>query len=348
MVVSLPDHRPERIPTKSMTPVQLYNPLDNIGTLDELCFLSGADRPTDVTLSVFPEWIMDRFELHDKQFKLMDRTKQIPYKNLTLPCSPAVKDAFERLEEEVKATFEGGYEAIKAFDPHKLFIWVSKITYGTMYHDLRMEMLASRKRGLEVNLSAVLKERLALFHLMLRSFIAPITFVGDLRPWSTTIVRLKYSKDIFNYRDDPVNLIFSLGMNGFGILTCLMDNGTVSKEHQRLIDMIGDTELHPIQFEELCARMQYSAYLLVRKPSYRTRETGTSLEIKALPIVDDGKTPVFKPWEDQAFATVLAGYFKPWGLSSADIHRPPNSPISFLENEVNYAFIPPESIKLPY
>lgn len=348
MGITLPHSRHERIPTNTMTPVQLFKPLENIGSADEVCFLSGDDLPAKETLSVFPEWLMERFELHDKQFKLMDRSKQLPYKDLTLPCSPTVKQAFDELELEVKAAFEGGYEAIKALDPHKLFIWVGKITYGALYHDLRIEMQASKKRGLDANLSAALKERLGLFHLMLRSFIDPITFVGDLRPWSTTIVRLKYSKDIFNYRDDPVNLIFSLGMNGFGIITCLLDNGTVSKEHQRLIEMIGDTVLHPIQFEELCARMQYSAYLLARKPTYLTRETGTGLEIKAQPIVEDGKTPVFKPWDDGAFATVLAGYFKPWGLSSKDIHRPPNAPISFLENEVNYEFIPPESIKLPF
>jgi hypothetical protein len=143
-------------------------------------------------------------------------------------------------------------------------------------------------------------------------------------------------------------MIFSLGVNGFGIIGCLLDNGTVIKEHQYLVDKIGDTVLHPIQFQELCGRFQYSSYLLDCKPTYRIQETESGWDIEALPIVSDGKTFVFDRWKEDTFATVLEGYFKPWGLTKKDIFKPPNSPISFLENEVTHEFMFPENIELPF
>jgi len=328
--------------------VQLYNPLENLHLDDDTCFLSGEDLLTKETLTIFPEWMMDRFGLRNQQFKMMDKKSEVSYEDLNLPCSPAVKQKFEELEKELETAFEGGYEAIKAFDSQKLFIWMGKIVYGILHHDLVIEKKLKQAQGLEMRMSPVLKERLGLFHLMLQSFIAPITFIGDLRPWSVSVVPLKYSKDILNYRDDSVNMIFSLGVNGFGIIGCLLDNGTVVKEHQYLVDKIGDAVLHPIQFQELCARFQYSSYLLDCKPTYRIQETESGWEIEALPIVSDGKTFVFDRWKEDTFATVLEGYFKPWGLTKKDIIKPPNSPISFLENEVTHEFILPENIQLPF
>lgn len=328
--------------------IQLFNPLENLHLNDNTCFLSGEDLTTPEALSIFPEWMMDRFGLREKRFKMMDKMNEVAYKDLNLPCSIAVKEKFEALEKEVETAFNEGYEAVKAFDSHKLFIWMSKIVYGILYHDLVIEKKVKERQSSEMSISPILQERFGLFHLFLQSFIAPITFTGDLRPWSISVVRLKYSKDICNYRDDSVNMIFSLGVNGFGIIGCLLDNGTVVKEYQPLIDKIGDTVLHPVQFEELCARFQYSSYLLDYKPTYRMKETEDSWVVEALPIVSDGKTPVFDKWDEDTFATVLEGYFKPWGLTKKEIITPPNSPISFLENEVTHQFISPESVKLPF
>lgn len=322
--------------------------INNLNFDENTCFLSGEDISTKETLSIFPEWVMDRFGMRELQFKMMDKANEVSYEDLVLPCSSAVKQKFEELEKEVKAAFEGGYEAINTVDSYKLFIWMGKIVYGILYHDLIIEKRAQKNKSSEMNISPILQERFRLFHLMLQSFISPITFTGKLRPWSVSIVRVKYSKDICNYRDDTVNLVFSLGINGFGIIGCLMDNGAVVKEQQHIIDKIGDTVLHPIQFEELCARFQYSRYLLAHKPSYHIQETNSGLEIETLPIVLDEKIPVFDKWDEVMFASLLEGYFKPWGLTKKEIITPPNSPISFLENEVTYQFISPESIQLPF
>lgn len=324
--------------------IQLYNPFDNLHFDNYTCFLSGEDVRLTDKLSVFPEWFMERYELTEKRMRMMDKINEIAYSDLVLPCSPDVKVKFDELELEIKAAFEAGYEAVKQLDSYKLFIWMGKIVYGILYHDLRIEQKIKARQSAELNLADALKERYSIFHLFLQSFIAPIKFVGNLKPWTVTVVQLNYSKDICNYRDDAVNMMFSLGTNKFGLIGCLLDNETVVKEHQSLLDKIGDTSLHAIQFEELCAKFQYSSYLLDYNPKYRIRQNGDYYEIESLPIESDGTTPIFDQWNDDTFATVLEGYFKPWGLAKKDIYNPPNSPISFLEDEVNYTFIRPETI----
>ena len=63
------------------------------------------------------------------------------------------------------------------------------------------------RQGEDFGLSVTLRERFGHFHLMLQSLIEPISFVGK-KPWSIAVFPLKYSADIFSYRDDAVNLMF--------------------------------------------------------------------------------------------------------------------------------------------
>jgi hypothetical protein len=48
------------------------------------------------------------------------------------------------------------------------------------------------------------------------------------------------------------------------------------------------------------------------------------------------------------FAQVLAGYWEPWGYTKNEIITPPDSPLSFLENDFTHQFIEPESVTLPF
>src|SRR6185312_2209745 len=113
----------------------------------------------------------------------------------------------------------------------------------------------------DFTLSPALKKRFSKFHLMLQSLLVPMEFTF-VKPWSMAIVKVKYSKDGFNYKDEPTNQHFSLGMNGFGIVACLQDNGAVLEKEKEILEKAGERVLHPIQFEELAARFLYRNYLL--------------------------------------------------------------------------------------
>jgi hypothetical protein len=331
-------------------PISLFNPFETLHLNSATCFLTGTDLTSaDEQITVFPGWILDRFSLREKKFRMMDQVTGIRYDDLKLPASPEVKKAFEILDKEIKEAFDGGYEEVKKLPEERLFLWMARLVYGVVYHDLCLQINRSAKKDKEkeFRLSALLRERFGKLHLMMQSLLVPMDF-ETLKPWSIRIVRLKYSKDTFNYKDEPTNLNFSLGLNGFGIVACLQDNGAVGASQQDIINKISDKILHPIQFEELCARFLYANYLMKRRAQHIIQPTEEKVIIGSVPLTDTPDDPLFGWWDDNMFAQVLAGYWEPWGLVKSDIITLPDAPISFLENDFTHEFIDPESVKLPF
>lgn len=328
----------------------LFNPFETLYFNPQTCFLTGEDLQSgEEEVCIFPDWILDRFSLRNKKLKMMDQVTGIRYEDLKLPCSVLVKDALNILDEEIKEAFIEGYEAVKRIAEERMFLWMGKLVYGVLYHDLNLEIKRSYKNPKlkEFKLSPLLKERFAKFHLMLQSLVVPMEFKG-LEPWSIEVVKLKYSQDTFNYKDEPTNLNFSLGMNGFGIIACLQDNGAIGKKQHDILQKISDKILHPIQFEELCARFLYSNYLFKKRPQHIIEVKEEKVIIESLPIIETPAEPAFGAWDEKMFAGVLADYWEPWGFTKNEIITPPDSPISFLENDYTHEFLEPDSIKLPF
>ncbi len=328
---------------------QLYNPFENMNFDVETCFLSGVSLSDLATqkITVFPQWIIERFQLDDKRFKLMNSVSAIPYSKFYLPACQAVIDAMNKLDDEIQKAFNKGYDKVKELPEEKLFLWSARMIYGVLYHDLKLEQDNHQRQNSEFKLSHQLSERFALFHLMIQALITPINF-GQPKPWSIVVVKLKYSKDIFNYYDDTVRLVFTLGLNDLGIIAIMQDGGFVKRHEQPLLNKINTAVLHPIQFEELKARFIYYNYLLQIKPCFDFKENKSQILINTLPHAVKENTPVFASWDDNMFADVLTEFWKPWGFQKKDIRTAPNAPISFLENERTYAFISPESIDQPF
>ncbi|MCC7050738.1 MAG: hypothetical protein IT239_03025 [Bacteroidia bacterium] len=331
-------------------PVQFFDPFDTIYLDEKTCFLTGEDLSKtneEETINVFPLWLMERYNLYDKKFKMLDGTTAIYHKDLKLPCSLLVKEAYYKLDEEIKSAFTKGYESIKNISEEKLFWWLGKIIYGILYNDLIADKKKAELCGDEFELSPLLKERFRIFHLMLQSIVSPVYF-SDQKPWSILVVKTKYSQDIFNYREDAVNLISSISVNGFGIVACLQDNEIIKSELTNLLEKITDKELHPIQFEELYARFIYTKYLLQYKPKYKIEPYKNGLSINGLSFEVSNNKSLFAAWDNTMYAQVLTEYWKPWGFTMKEVVSPPNPPISFLEDEITYQVIDANTIELPY
>ncbi|MFA5620336.1 MAG: hypothetical protein WDA08_08535 [Weeksellaceae bacterium] len=329
--------------------LQLYNPFENLHFEDDTCFLSGEDLShSNQKITVFPEWLLDRFDYRQRKFEMMDQVNSTTYGELKIPCSPRVQQAFDALDEEVKSAFDKGYDGMIALDEQRLFLWMGRMVYGVLYNEILLEKKTAEKQEKEFGLSETLTKRYAIFHLMLQSLISPVNFSEGLKPWSISIVRLKYSQEVFNHRDDAVNLIFSLGINGFGMIGCLQDNGILKKEYQEILNKTKGKTLHPIQFEEICAKFLYSNYLLNYTRNYSISGDGKSIAIEALPIVPENGKPIFKPWKNKMFSQVLQDYWSPWGFTDKEVVDVQGIPVTFLENAYTYELIDPDSIRLPF
>jgi hypothetical protein len=322
-------------------PLSLYNPFGNFTFSENECFLSGQKIENILEISVFPEWIMNRYSLHEKTMTMLAENV-VKYADIKVPCAPQVIEKINILENDIQKAFEAGYDEVIKIPELNLFQWMAKIMYGILYNDIVHGIQANRSKDKEFKLSPLLTKKFANLHLMLQSMVLPMKF-NQFTPWSITIVRVNYSQDIFNYKDETKNINFSLGMNGFGIVACLQDNGENKKHHQDLLNKIDSKTLHPIQFEELWSRFLYSNYLLNTSIDYKYDVSGEMVEVELIPLNDN--MPLFGKWDDKTFSQVLANYWKPWGLTTRDIYSFPISPISYLEDEYTNEFIDPETIK---
>ncbi len=307
----------------------------------EKCFFTGKDITESDRISVFPEWVLERYQLADKYMGMLNWNR-VKYGELFLPCHPGAKENIEDHERKIQKAFEEGFDAVVNLNPDDIFLWMSRLLLGILYQDISYTKELARKRNRPFALSPLLTRKYRDLHFMMQAIVTPVRWTE--RPYSLVIKKLRYSKDIFNFRDETKNQNFSLGMNGFGLIACLQDRGQNMDYHQHLLEKMGDTSLHAIQFEELCARFIYSNYLLNEDNGWNT-------------VFENGEyvmTPVnakpanrFANWDDKMFASVLEDYFKPWGIEPKDIYTAPDSPLSFLINENNNEFIWPEEISLP-
>lgn len=322
-----------------------FNPFEDLIFDERFCFLTGD--LTNEKITVFPDWLMEHFKFGEDSIEMIDKSRKYTYRDLQLPVSARVKKAFENLEDTIKAAYQGGFEAMNALDDHLLFLWIGKIVYGLLYLEMRHEQNQLLRIGENFDLSPTLRERFGNFHLMLLSIIEPVTFSGQ-KPWSIVVFPLKYSADIFSFRDDPINLLFSFGVNKFGIIACLQDNGVISEKEKDILEKIKGHTLHPIQFEELYARFHYSDYILQYAPKYRIETAENKVIIQGFTTIATEERPLFGFWDEDIFAQLLSNYWSVYGLQREDILQFQKPIVSFLEKPYTKEFILPESIDLPY
>ena len=325
--------------------LKLFNPFEDLIFGEQFCFLTG--ELTTEKMTVFPEWLMQHFKFDTDRIEMMDKSKSYVYADLHLPCAPRVKKAFDELDVKIKEAYDKGYEGMSALDEHLLFLWTGRMVYGLLYYEMQYESNRMLKMGRDFNLSPMLRERFGNFHLMQQSIVKPAAFVGK-KPWSIAVFPLKYSADIFSYRDDAVNLLFSFGVNGFGYIACLQDNGVIGEKQQEILGKMKGHILHPVQFEELYARFHYSDYILQYKPEYKIESKENSVTIESLPMTSNTGRPLFGFWDQDLFAQLLANYWQVYGIQKEDIIKFQKPFLSFLENPYTQEFVDPESISLPF
>src|SRR5690606_27591087 len=158
----------------------------------------------------------------------------VKYNSITMPCAPEVIEKLNNLETDIQTAFETGYEAVKKLSEIKLFQWMAKLMYGVLYNDIVHGINHLMGKDKTFTLSPLLTKKFSNLHFMLQSLIRPMEFINFL-PWSISILKINYSKDVFNYKDETKNINFSLGMNGFGIVACLQDNGENKKHYSDLL-----------------------------------------------------------------------------------------------------------------
>lgn len=311
---------------------KLYNPFVDFKFDQSTCFLTGETLSSDEErIQVFPVWMMQSFDLEEKPFKLLDES-MITYKKLQLPCSLGASLHMEKVEKEVEEAMKTGYDAVSQLDQITLFQWISKILYGVVFNEIQVGIRQSMLTGEEMNFSQALVHKFRNLHAMMQSLYIPMEF-EHRNPFDIRVFPVNNASDTFLYRDEINTLIFSLRMGDFAIIATLQDNGTNAIYHEDALQNIGGQVLHPIQFEEICARYFYSAYLFNRLPEYTYMETPLAVFVEPMPLNDWTLKPIFDNWQVKTYGQVLENFWKPWGHTLFEIIKDPEHPMTFLTDE---------------
>jgi hypothetical protein len=272
---------------------------------------------------------MSRHNLADQPFKMLDESLST-YKDLKMPCSASVNEQFiEPLEAVIAAAFEDGYKALKDIDEVKLFQWAGKLLYGIVFNEIQSGIRQQHAQGQEFNISQALIHKFSNLHLMLQSIYLPVVF-EEFKPFSLFLFKVDNAEDEFLYRDEINTLTFSVRMKDFGLIVCLQDNGANRNYHKEILEKMEGQTLHPIQFEELNARVFYSAYLFNRLPEYNVLPAGGETYIEAMPLRGMSSKPLFDLWQNKTYGQVLENFWKKWGFLLLEIIKDPENPMSFL------------------
>lgn len=310
----------------------LYNPFLDFKFDNDTCFLSGqALKSRDEQIQVFPLWMMRQFDLEEKPFKMLDENI-VTYKALKLPCSADTAALFEQLEAEVEKAMQQGYDAVKQLSQVQLFQWVAKILYGVVFNEIQSGVRQAMLSGEPMNFSQALVHKFRNLHFMLQSIRTAMEF-EHRNPFSVLILPVDNATENFNYRDEINTLIFSFRMNDFAIIATLQDNGTHAIYHEEVLQAVANQRLHPIQFEEICARYFYSAYLFNRLPEYTYMETPGKVYVEPMPLNDWTMKPIFDNWQVKTYGQVLENFWKPWGFTLFEIIKNPDNPMSFIRDD---------------
>jgi hypothetical protein len=324
---------------------KLYQPFEKFNFSNNNCFLTGKQlQSPEEKVQVFPAWLMSRYNLHDQPFKLLDES-MATYKDLKIPCATHVNEQYlEPLEAEVAQAFDGGFEGVKAIDELKLFQWSGKLLYGIIFNEIQAAIRQSHAQGEEFNISQSIIHKFSNLHLMLQGLNLPLVLDG-FKPFSIFLFKVNNPENEFAYRDEINTLTFSIRLKDFGLIISLQDNGANRRYHSHILSKIEGQTLHPIQFEEFCGRIFYSAYLFNRLPEYNILPVGDEIYIEAMSLKGMSVKPLFDDWLGKTYGQVLENFWKRWGFLLLEIIKNPEHPMSFLVDKDDN-FIPAESIEL--
>ena len=146
----------------------LYQPFKNFSFDNKNCFLSGEPVNSQEPISVFPEWIIQEYDLLNRPFKMLDES-MISYGDIVLPVSIATKNILNDLETRVEVALKKGYSGIGELPEMDLFFWAGKIVYGIIFKELQTAIKQQQTTAGEFNMSQGLIHKFQNLHQMLQA-----------------------------------------------------------------------------------------------------------------------------------------------------------------------------------
>jgi hypothetical protein len=318
--------------SSSFRDLTLYDPFSGMCFGERQCFLCGAPTvPPQDAVPVFAEWLMSRYNLHERQIKLLDMSI-VRYQDLHIACCPSCRTRHvEPLEARVEEAAVQGLPGLRALDEQTLFLWLGKMFYGILVTELLTELNPLARPQYPLAENAQLFRRFQAFFQPFQALRIPMEY-EDFVPGSIFLLEVDPREDDlpFAYDDDLSTITFSIKLDNALLVACLVDNGIIGQAMRRVYQD-AQRPLHPVQAAEFKARVYYAAYLLNVVPDYfpRTPRPGDTTVVLDT-LIDDVTGEIFNPWDNRAYGQSLLEMWKRWQIPNEEIMRDPSQPLSFL------------------
>jgi hypothetical protein len=290
-----------------------FRPIENrIYSRSRCFFCSKLLRNKNSREHVFPKWSQEKFNLWDQTIHLLNGTT-IQYSKLTVPCcKPCNTIHLSQLENRVKRLLFEAPISVARRNSSDIWIWVMKILLGIVYAERILPLRRSKPSGRRI-LPREMRDSLRMTHFFVQKLNLNIRFEaeGKLRvPGSIFIFNLKKYPDLinhFHFRDDMGTLSVFMRLGNRGLIA-MSDGGALDLELGPLVKRDAATKLHPIQFDEMGARLFYKSSLFNRTPKYITMHMGEVYHVMQMPLGGLSPKPIFDTWEHPTYAHYLASF----------------------------------------
>jgi len=308
------------------------HPLENLNLKESNCFLCGIDMGNQVTQEdLFPKWLQRKHNLWNQKLILLNGTS-INYSQLKIPCCAKCNNEYlSRLENTISNAINAGYKATLELDDKLIFYWASKILFGIIRKELTL-LLDRSSPDFGTIVTKDLVESYDNLHAFIQGIRRKMIFVDHL-PFSVLITNLHDLGDPtnFSFRDSILGKTFGLRSGEVGIIVATSDAGLNNFSYARYLKDVNGRKLHPIQFDELFAKVTYESLRLTKDPTF----TIVSNKDSELPVHIITHIPYMKlkDWDNNEFSRLLGDVLSKWGLSKEELFVPPNKIYTYMTNE---------------
>lgn len=313
--------------------MKFHDSYGELKTDDNNCFLCGKEMKKLTVEHVFPKWLQKKYDLWNERLTLLNNT-DIQYKNLKIPCCAGCNnESLSTLENIIYSSVVSGYEAAKSVDAHNWYLWAGKIFYGVLRKELKLSINRSNPSQGTIVTERIIKQ-FSNLHLFLQGIRGKYKFF-DQKPYTVLICNLYdlgEGSDYF-FGDDLLNFSLSIRMGEIGVIVTFQDDGLIDNSYGKYVSQVNGRKLHPIQFDELYAKVNYQVSLMDYSPYFHTA-THIEGDWPAETTLHGGG--YINEWNQKEFAYELLyrlGYWKTGFETIEDIFVPPDRVYSWMVDD---------------
>lgn len=276
------------------------------------CFLCGEKFPPDsITREhVFPKWLQRKLDIWNRQLTLLNGTK-ITYRSFTAPaCVDCNGISLSRIEDKVATALPLGAEGVRALGHEILYIWLSKLMFGALYVEALLPSDQSNHLAGPILPSTVL-ENFRHLHFMMQAARTSVEFHSFETKFHASVLVFPVQQHPstahrFMYRDDVAHGCIAVRLDTVGLI-CVADGGAQERLAEEIFPKLFSHNLHPLQFEEICARVFAKARTQRLVPKYVTAISPGRTSVTQMPF-GGMSGAIFGDWDHELYALMLADF----------------------------------------